>query len=83
MKKFQPLKKASAFWAAYWGLLSVYFITLFLSPDIADSIAVPVVAALVTLSGISQGWNVAESTQRSKYYIPELNKEKECAEKDT
>lgn len=72
--KFQGLKKAAAFWAAYWGLLAVYFVTLAADEVGARTIAVPVVAALVSLSGISQGWNVAESVNVSKNYKPELDK---------
>ena len=72
--KFQGLKKAAAFWAAYWGLLAVYFVTLYVDEVGARTIAVPVVAALVSLSGISQGWNVADNTQRSKNYQPDLDK---------
>lgn len=75
--KFQGLKKAAAFWAAYWGLLAVYFVTLAADSIGARNIAVPVVAALVSLSGISQGWNVAESVNVSKNYKAELAEVKE------
>jgi len=70
--KFQGLKKAAAFWAAYWGILAVYFITLYVDSAGARTIAVPVVAALVSLSGISQGWNVAQGVNVSKNYKAEL-----------
>jgi len=70
--KFQGLKKAAAFWAAYWGLLAVYFVTLAVDSMGARTIAVPVVAALVSLSGISQGWNVAQGVNVSKNYKAEL-----------
>ncbi len=70
--KFNGLKKAAAFWAAYWGILGVYAGTLIVDSMGARNIAVPVVAALVTLSGVSQGWNVADNLQRSKNYKPEL-----------
>jgi len=70
--KFQGLKKAAAFWAAYWGILAVYGATLLLDEIGARSISVAVVAALVSLSGISQGWNVADNLQRSKNYKSEL-----------
>lgn len=73
--KFRGLKKASAYWAAFWGILAVYGATLIMDPQGARSIAVGVVAALVTLSGVSQGWNVADNLQRSKYYHPEMDKE--------
>ena len=74
MKQFQGLKKAAAFWASYWGLLAIYFATLLADAEGARSIAVPVVAALVTLSGVSQGWNVADNAQRSRNYRAELDK---------
>ena len=72
--KSQGLKKAAAFWAAYWGILAVYGATLAVDADGARSIAVAVVAALVTLSGVSQGWNVAQGVQVSKHYRAELDK---------
>ena len=72
--KFQGLKKAAAYWSSYWGVMAVYFVTLFVDKETARGIAVPVVAALVTLSGVSQGWNVAESVNVSKNYKPELDK---------
>ena len=71
--KFQGLKKAAAFWAAYWGILVVYAGTLILDHEGARSISVAVVAALVTLSGVSQGWNVADNLQRSKNYKADLD----------
>jgi len=73
--KFHGLKKAAAFWAAYWGILAVYGATLILDEIGARSISVAVVAALVSLSGISQGWNVADNVQRSRNYKAELDKE--------
>ena len=72
--KFHGLKKAAAFWAAYWGILAVYGATLILDEIGARSISVAVVAALVSLSGISQGWNVADNVQRSRNYRGELDK---------
>lgn len=72
--KFHGLKKAAAFWAAYWGLLAVYGATLLIDKEGARGIAVAVVAALVALSGVSQGWNVADNLQRSKNYHDELDK---------
>ena len=70
--KFHGLKKAAAFWAAYWGILAVYGATLLADAEGARGIATAVVAALVALSGVSQGWNVADNLQRSKNYRDEL-----------
>lgn len=70
------LKKATAFWAAYFGILAVYGATLALDVAGARTISIGVVAALVTLSGVSQGWNVADNWQRSANYISELDKER-------
>lgn len=72
--KFQPLKKASAHYSSFWGLLSVYFATLLLEPDIAATIAVPVVAALLTLSGVSQFMNVQTDKNKAEHYIPDMDK---------
>jgi len=73
--KFHGLKKAAAYWSSYWALLAVYFVTLFVDKETAKTIAVPVVAAIVTLSGVSQGWNVAQGVNVSKNYNAELAKE--------
>lgn len=74
--KFKGLKKAAAFWASYWGILFMYLISILFNPEAAKAIAVPIVAALVTLSGVAQGWNVADNYQKSKYYNADLDKEK-------
>jgi uncharacterized membrane protein len=72
--KFHGLKKAAAHWSSFWGLLAVYFVTLVLEPDIAATIAVPVVAALVAQGGISQQMNVQADKNKAEHYVPEMDK---------
>lgn len=79
---FQPLKKAAAHWSTYWGLLAIYFVTLLFDQEGARALAVPVVAGIVGLSGISQGLNVADNAQRARHYIPELDKTRDRPAKE-
>jgi hypothetical protein len=74
------LKKATAFFYTYWGILGIYLAALIASPESAQELGVAVVAALVGLSGVSQGANVADNYQKSKYYRAELDKGEECVE---
>lgn len=74
------LKKATAFFYVYWGVLGVYLVSLFFNPETVQELGVAVVAALVGLSGVSQGANVADNYQKSKYYRAELDKGEECVE---
>lgn len=76
----QGLKKATAFFYAYWGILCVYLVSLLFNPEAVQELGVTVVAALVGLSGVSQGANVMDNYQKSKYYRSELDKGEECVE---
>jgi hypothetical protein len=75
--KFQPLTKAATYWSALFSILAIFFATLALDQEGAQLIAKTIVAAIITLSGISQGLNVANNVQRSALYKPELDKEKD------
>ncbi|MEL7556617.1 MAG: hypothetical protein AAGU26_10580 [bacterium] len=79
--KFQPLTKAATFWSSLASVLAIYFATLLFDKEGAQAISKPVVAAIITLSGISQGLNVANNVQRSALYRPELDKEKKTNDK--
>lgn len=72
--KFQPLTKAAAHYSSYWGILAVYFVTLILQPTIAATIAAPVIAGLLLLSGVSQAANVKAAKDKAEHYVPELDK---------
>jgi hypothetical protein len=72
--KLQPLTKAASHYSSYWGILAVYFVTLFSQPTIAATIAAPVVAALLLLSGVSQAANVQATKNKAEHYVPEMDK---------
>lgn len=71
--KFKPLTKASAHYSSFWGILAVYFATLILQPTIAATIAAPVIAGLLLLSGVSQAANVKAAKDKAEHYVPELD----------
>lgn len=73
--KFQPLTKAASYWSSLFSILSVYFVTAAIDKEGARAIAGAVITAIVALSGLSQGLNVANNVQRSALYKPELDKE--------
>ncbi len=74
--KFQPLTKAASYWSSLFSILAVYFTTIAIDQGGARAIAGAVITAIVALSGLSQGLNVANNVQRSALYKPELDKEK-------
>jgi phosphotransferase system glucose/maltose/N-acetylglucosamine-specific IIC component len=74
--KFQPLTNAASYWSSLFSILAVYFATLAIDQGGARAIAGAVITAIVALSGLSQGLNVANNVQRSALYKPELDKEK-------
>lgn|GEM_PF-2445508 len=79
--KFNPLTKAATYWSSLASVLAVYFVTIVIDQDGAQAISKAIVAAIITLSGISQGLNVANNVQRSALYRPELDKEKKTNDK--
>ena len=79
--KFNPLTKAATYWSSLASVLAVYFVTIAIDRDGAQAISKAIVAAIITLSGISQGLNVANNVQRSALYRPELDKEKKSNDK--
>lgn len=79
--KFNPLTKAATYWSSLASVLAVYFVTIAIDRDGAQAISKAIVAAIITLSGISQGLNVANNVQRSALYRPELDKEKKINDK--
>jgi len=72
--KFQPLTKAAAHYSSFWGILAVYFVTLFQEPTIAATIAAPVIAGILLLSSVSQAANVKAAKDKAEHYVPELDK---------
>jgi hypothetical protein len=79
--KFNPLTKAATYWSSLVSVLAVYFVTIAIDRDGAQAISKAIVAAIITLSGISQGLNVANNVQRSALYRPELDKKEKSNDK--
>jgi hypothetical protein len=68
------MKKRHSFIAGLASLLGIYFTTLFISPELINTIGPPVILGIVGGCGFYQGANVADNWQRSKHYRPELDK---------
>lgn len=66
-------KKATAFWMSFLALLAIYFITLFVNPDVLKTIAGAIVGGIVVAGIGYQGANVADNGVKGKFYRPELD----------
>ena len=71
-------KKSTAFWASFFALLGIYFITLFANPEILKIIASTIIVGIVGAGVGFQGTNVADNRIKGKYYRPELDHPEEA-----
>jgi hypothetical protein len=71
------MKKKHAFITGIISLLGIYGFTLSLAPETLAAIGPAVVAGIVGACGFFQGANVADNWQRSKYYLPELDRKEQ------
>lgn len=66
MKK--KVGKGVSFTMAFFGLLAIYFVTLFQAPDVLKEIGGTIVLAIAVAGGIFQVANVADNGVKGKFY---------------
>lgn len=66
-------KKSTAFWASFFAILAVYFITLWVSPETAATLGSGVVVSLALAGGFYSAANVADNGVKGAFYKAELD----------
>lgn len=67
------MKKGHATVLSVFCLMAIYFVTLFVQPDILNTIGGAIVLAVCAAGGLHIAGSVGQSYNVSKYYRPELD----------
>lgn len=67
------LTKAKSFFIGIGALMTIYFVTLFVSQNVLATIGQSIIMAIPALVIAYSGANVADNYQKAKYYNPSLD----------